>query len=224
MQKLSSCSINKWSPAFFNGPPVSKPTRERQGTTFSSVGQLSKGRKLYLGKPQQRLEITLCLHFDKKTDNSEESRNLFCSRKISAFSQKSREINKQPAHFEGSPRQRSFFFVIFRHFRHFVILEMLNKNAIRIVPTKQIQGQFLRTSFSSKERYRPLTSHKFEKAESSYPIQILQDGMAISFEKDSSRSGLHVQNRPRRFLFFSPPSSRFSKACKVQVGRPHLCL
>ena len=90
------------------------------------------------------------------------------------------------------------------------IQEMLRKRAIK--PAHSSQKQFL----------SPILLVQFEKVKPEHTLCSFQHGKPFSAEEIASGELLHVQNRPKRYPFFSVAEPRVAMAHKVQMEKSDL--
>ena len=72
---------------------------------------------------------------------------------------------------------------------------------------------------SHQKRRRISSSGQFEKLELVHPIQTLQNGRSISFERNSPEERLYVQDRFKGRLFCSSPSFKLPETYQVEMER-----
>ena len=98
----------------------------------------------------------------------------------------------------------------------------LEERCNKISPTQHKKSVSKLNIYSPKKGLRASLCDKPKEIEQAHSLYPFQNGGSFSLDGNTSQRGLHVQDRPKRCIFFSATKSQIPKICEFQVERSNL--
>ena len=92
----------------------------------------------------------------------------------------------------------------------------------KISPTQHKKSVSKFKIYSPKKGLRVSPCDKLKEIEQAHSLYPFQGGGSFSFEGTTSQRGLHVQDLPKRCIFFNATKSQIPKICELHMKRSNL--